>query len=139
MMSELETLATSWQNLLDSDNGIPEERMGEPGVAGDWSIKDVLAHVAYWDWDELVLVERFANGEPAAEEPDYEAENQRVYAERAGWPLAEVRRELLDTHDRLVTALHNAPGYDLERLKGSWEHYDEHAAEIRAWRERAGI
>lgn len=139
MNDDLERLQRAWQNLLESDNGIPEERMLEPGVIGEWSVKDVLTHVAYWDDDLLAAIERFMSGTPEPEERDWQAENDRVYAERRDWPLADVRRDLLDTHDRVLTALRNAPGFDTASLRESWEHYDEHAAEIRAWRERHGI
>lgn len=139
MSDELDILARSWQNLLDADAGIPEERMDEPGVAGEWSVKDVLAHVAYWDNEDLAAVERFVNSVPVPEDAEWQAVNEQVFAERRGWPLADVRRDLLDTHERLLTALRHAPGYDLALLKESWEHYDEHGAEIRAWRERAGV
>jgi hypothetical protein len=139
MSDELETIARSWQNLLDADAGVPEERMTEPGVEGEWSVKDVLAHVAYWDNVDLEMIERFANGVAETEGEDYQAINERVYAERHGWPLADVRRDLLDTHERVLTALRNTPGFDLSRLRESWEHYDEHSAEIRAWRKRVGV
>lgn len=139
MSAELEHLARSWQNLLDADAGIPEERMVEPGVVGEWSVKDVLAHVAYWDNDRLERIDRFVNGLPEPDETDWQAVNERVYAERRDWPLADVRRDLLDTHERLLTALCHAPGYDHALLQEDWEHYDEHAAEIRAWRARVGI
>src|SRR6266480_7803409 len=41
-----------WEALLAQ---IDEERMFQPGAAGNWSVKDVIAHVT---WDEIVPVLR---------------------------------------------------------------------------------
>jgi hypothetical protein len=34
-----------WEAFLDQSG---EERMDQGGVAGDWSIKDIIAHLAVW-------------------------------------------------------------------------------------------
>ena len=39
----LQTIATRWDELLASVDGLSNEQMLEPGVVGDWSTKDILA------------------------------------------------------------------------------------------------
>jgi hypothetical protein len=128
MSTPLEQVNASWQQFMQAIDGIPEERMTEPGVVGDWSVKDALAHVAYWDDPDLPD----SGG-------DWQPINEREAANRANWSLADVRRNLEETHERLLAALRAKPDIDPEQVRGDWEHYDEHAAEIRAWRERQGL
>ena len=39
----------SWLGSLDAPAGISEERLTEVGAVGEWSIKDVMGHVPFWD------------------------------------------------------------------------------------------
>ena len=128
MSTPLEQVNSSWQNLTQAVDGIPDERMTEPGVVGAWSVKDTLAHVAYWD-------------DPGLPDSggDWQPINERVEAERSGWSLTEVRQNLDETHQRMLAALRAKPEIDPEDVRSDWEHYDEHTAEIRAWRERQGL
>ena len=52
----------SWDGWLAALDGVPAERLIEPGVCGDWSVKDLIGHVAYWDDDALADVERIMKG-----------------------------------------------------------------------------
>ena len=42
LLAELNSEYEAWEGLLAQ---IGEDRMEEPGVAGSWSIKDVIAHL----------------------------------------------------------------------------------------------
>ena len=141
-MSEVvERVETSWAGLMDAIKGIPEARLSQPGAAGDWSVKDVLAHVAYWEGRAIGLIEREMSDEPAPSSGlDVETINQNVYGERSDWTAAQVLDELYGTHDRFMAALRMFPDIDADIIEGdTFEHYDEHAADISRWRERAGI
>ena len=39
--------------LKDSYAGLSDSRLTEPGVTGDWSVKDILAHVTTWEGEAL--------------------------------------------------------------------------------------
>lgn len=45
LLTELKEEQTQWEALLSE---IGEARMTQPGVAGDWSIKDIVAHLTGW-------------------------------------------------------------------------------------------
>ncbi len=49
----LKRLDAAWLAFLESYAGLPDERLMEPGVTGDWSVKDVLAHVTTWEEEAL--------------------------------------------------------------------------------------
>lgn len=135
-------VATSWQGFIDALDGIPDERMAEPGVAGDWSVKDLLGHVAFWESRSVAHLDREARGEPHPDGngADFEQINAEQHRLRAGQTLADARDELQRTHAELVALLERVPSVDADDISGNtWEHYDEHAENIRAWRKREGI
>src|SRR2546430_16394750 len=39
--------------LKESYAGLSDPRLTEPGVTGDWSVKDILAHVTTWEREAL--------------------------------------------------------------------------------------
>jgi hypothetical protein len=45
LLNWLQQQNRQWEAFLDQ---IGEERMDQGGVAGDWSIKDIIAHLAVW-------------------------------------------------------------------------------------------
>lgn len=134
-------LTTSWQGFQAAIDGIPDDRMTELGAVGDWSVKDVLGHVAFWESRAVARMEREERGEPHPDGGgDYEPINQEQHRLRAGQSLAEARDELEQTHAQLVGLIGRMPTFDIETIAGNtWEHYDDHAEDIRRWREREGI
>lgn len=129
----------SWQNLQHAFEGIPDDRMSEAGVCGEWSAKDLLAHIAFWDALEVDQIRARSIG--AEIEPvDWQAANDKSAAERADWSLSQARQEFDNAHARLLAISAEHPGYAEEILDNdTWEHYDEHAAQIREWRQQQGI
>ena len=53
LLTDLQDEQTQWEALLGE---IGEEHMTQPGVAGEWSIKDIVAHLTGW---RRRTVERF--------------------------------------------------------------------------------
>ena len=53
-LDELRAARAEWEAALAE---IPSERMTEPGLAGGWSVKDLIAHVA-WSEREMIGVIR---------------------------------------------------------------------------------
>src|SRR5438132_13533792 len=49
----LRRLDTAWAALKESYAGLSDPRLTEPGVTGDWSVKDILAHVTTWEREAL--------------------------------------------------------------------------------------
>lgn len=136
----LAQLAVSWDNLMTAINGIPSDRMSEPGVIGDWSVKDILGHVAFWDRYSVAEAERrLARDLTPPPQHDTDAMNAENHEAKAGWDVAAIQNELIDAHDALATVYNALPNVDHVGIDEDWTHYDEHAAEIVAWRERNGL
>ena len=143
-----ETLAKidrSWSALLEALEGIPRDKMEEPGVSGEWSVKDLIGHVAFWDTQAVESIHRRAAGEPAGQR-DWQAMNDRSAAAIRNRPLEDLKTQLVQTHQQMLDVLRTLPPTDPMTADvcsfipaDTYQHYDDHAAEIRAWRERAGL
>ncbi len=141
-------LAAAWEALLDSYAGLSEAELLEPGVTGAWSVRDIIAHVTWWEEEALThLPLVLAGGRPPRYSVTYggiDAFNARMTEQRKDLSLAEVLRRRDDVHRRLLAYLENVPEDQLgnemrvrRRLRlDTYGHYPKHARAIRAWRER---
>src|SRR5207237_2743438 len=62
----LDTLLTwraRWEELLSR---VGEARMEEPGVEGDWSVKDIVAHITWYEREMVGLLRGTLSGESDA-------------------------------------------------------------------------
>lgn len=139
-------LAESWRGLTDALSGLPEARLDEAGAVGNWSVKDVMGHIAFWDGQALLAAERHLAGQPPAEVADWEEMNARQAALRADRSAAEQRAEMERAHGAIVALLASRPPLDPAAVglcgcleEDTDQHYDEHARDILAWRVRVGL
>lgn len=137
----------AWSAFNGSYAGLSESKMTEPGVVGDWSVKDILAHVTTWEEETLTYLPLITEG---GTPPKYasvgglDAFNQRAFERRRDASLDNVLHRLNETHRRLLDYLAGVPEelYAREsrfrkRLRiDTYSHYPEHTEAIRAWRER---
>jgi hypothetical protein len=141
MSDVFERIDASWHTLQAALDGVPEEALVVSRAIDEWSIKDVLGHLAFWKSSTAVGAERVAGFGPPASESDehWQITNEREAEARANWPLEHVLDELHSQHARAVAAFQRVPPERLEDTLGDFiDHSDEHAAEIRTWRESAG-
>lgn len=66
LIAWLEAEYEQWLALLDE---IGRERMDEPGVNGDWSMKDLVAHMSVWQPKLNAAIAAAQNGEPEPPPP----------------------------------------------------------------------
>jgi hypothetical protein len=134
----LRLLDEKWAALLQVFDGIPENRLTDP-VCGEWSVKDLVAHIAFWDGQAEIEAQREALGESSPQN-DWRAMNEREAAASKDRPFDEVWRELNETHERMVSVFRQLPALDVKSVgEDTFDHYDEHRAEIQTWRERNGL
>lgn len=152
-------LAEGREKFLQAIEGLPEGAMLEPGVVEEWSVKDVLAHLAAWEAELVTLLAQARQGQ----KPRYagitpaqiDELNAKWYEENKSRPL---ERELADFHGvrkqtgRQVEALADKDLTDPKRYAWlrdaplyewigtySFEHEAEHAAQIQQWRAKRGV
>lgn len=141
----------AWTEFLASYFGLSDEQLLIPGVTGAWSIRDLIAHVTWWEEEALTHLPVILDG---GRVPRYsttyggiDAFNAIMTERKQDLSLDDVRREFVETHERLVDYLRSVPPEQMfagqrfrRRLRlDAYGHYPIHAAEIRAWRQRQGL
>jgi hypothetical protein len=141
-------LDAAWVAFQQSYESLTEREMLEPGVAGAWSVRDIIAHVTWWEEEALTHLPGILQGRKA---PRYsttyggiDAFNAQMAERRKHLSLVEVIREQDLTHRRLIALIEAAPDDQItgetkwrHRLRlDTYGHYPKHAAAIRRWRER---
>ncbi len=119
-----------------------------PGLAGQWSARELLAHLGYWTGHAAEALHTAAEARTAdfgEDELDVDERNAVVARVAAETDLATVRKREEAAFDALLTALRAAdPAWLEERVSygdsieqvvrdDGADHYREHTADIRAW------
>jgi len=134
------------EDLLSTIDGLDDAQMTERTLDG-WSVKDHLAHLAFWDDVRAAEVERIAAGYGPAwnalNEEQTEAFNALMHQHRAGLSLEQVRWELAASRQRLIEAIVIATPRALDpALYGEAAlrrtHEAQHTGWIRRWRAERG-
>ena len=59
----LHKLEQAWTSFNESYAGLSDDQIVQPGVTEDWSVKDILAHVCWWDEEALKYLPHIQRGE----------------------------------------------------------------------------
>lgn len=133
-------------------------QLTEPGVSGDWSIKDILVHLATWQGRAAQILEAAGRNEKAQLDPPVSNDeemnrfNDATFAANRSRPLAQAQQDFRTSYQRLraaTEALSEEDLFEQDRfawLKGrapwtvaegdTFGHYDEHRTVIEAWLQR---
>jgi hypothetical protein len=130
-----------WQNWLDAIADLDNAAMIEAGACGDWSVKDLAFHLAFWDEQaEFDAGYRFEHNGEAPPERDWQAMNEQDHANQRERPVSDALKVMTMTHISLLHTLEKFSNQDLSwAIADLKDHYDEHAAQVRAWRQTRGI
>jgi hypothetical protein len=143
-------------NLVASIHGISAEVISTQPIMNDWTIKDMLGHVALWYRVALTFVNEYVErGVPRMMSVtgfSVDEFNERELKLRREWSLDFVINEFESAYQALLNAAEKlddeqlnaqlaAPweeGVTMERLiaVNSYEHEPEHTAQIKAWLEK---
>ena len=140
-----------WAAFLDQ---IGPVRMEQPGVNGDWSIKDIVAHLTGWQPRLIARIQAAQRGEPAPPPPwpahlqtDDEI-NAWIYAANHDRSVREVLDEAHQVFQQLLAVIEGLP--DDVRIDSAhhlvwlgdqrfpagefFDHFhDDHEPDVRAW------
>ncbi|MBX7213778.1 MAG: ClbS/DfsB family four-helix bundle protein [Thermoflexales bacterium] len=148
------SLRTEREALEAALASIPRERWELPGAAGDWSVKDVLGHLAVWSSRAVTALFMAERGQdPRKAFPAFDAKtgwtaaNNAAREEQRERPLERIEADFHGAHAQLVKRLEALGDEDLlfsktrhPSLKGAlagWveacsaEHDREHAGDLR--------
>ncbi len=159
LLTTLRTERTRWETVLAE---VGEAQMTQAGVEGEWSVKDIIAHVTAYEAWIVARLDSALRGETLRLEIDrldLEQRNARIFEENRNRPLQDVLAESQQVFQQLlksVQALSDEDLTDPHRLEpfldplwtdglpvwrciaaDSYEHYSQHIPSIHAWLDKS--
>jgi len=137
----------NWDSLVEQ---IDQERMSQPGVAGQWSVKDIIAHITWHEREMVGLVRAHALvGSELWNLPTNER-NAAIYREVRDQPLEQVLEESAQVFQELLAVLPSLTDQDLTDpgsfpnmppdwqpwvilAQNTYEHYQDHIPDVQRW------
>ena len=148
----LKELEQARDELRASYEGLSDEQMVQPEAVGEWSVKDVLSHVASWEEVALPDLARIARGDVPTLATidlysfDFAPFNAMIMSLRQALPLEQVLRELDIVRAEFTAAVGRLPESALVEgqfarilVRITTEHDREHTQHILQWRGREGL
>jgi hypothetical protein len=150
----LETLEDSHQELVEMLEDLPEATLLEKGVMGKWSIKDILAHLTYWEGQLVTLLFQAKSGMPKPSTAHFSPEsvdtiNERWHQQGQERSLDMVWSDFVGVRKQTIRRVSAFSDQDLQDPKrfpwladkplwmwvmsDSVEHEEEHGDVIRDW------
>jgi hypothetical protein len=146
-INTLQQARAQWEAILVQIN---EQRMLQPGIVGTWSVKDLIAHVSWYE-REMVSVIRlrvFTGSEWWALTTD--ERNAMIYQQNRQRPLQEIVDEGQRSYTELLEAVQSLSDEDLTDPRhfrdmpedwvpwqifagNSFEHYQDHLPAMNTW------
>jgi len=147
----LNTIERRFNEFCASYRGLTPEQLLLPGVTGEWSVRDLIAHVTWWEEEALKHVPTvLAGGRPERYSTAYggiDAFNALMTRQRAHLPLEHVLAQQTTVHRKLIGIVADIPLAELggnsrirRRIRlDTYGHYPLHTKQIIAWREASGF
>ncbi len=151
LIEELSASHSAWEALLGQ---VGEDRLELPGVVGEWSVKDLVAHITAWEQRILAWLEAIHNG-TWPQPPEWPVNlnedgiNAWIFAANRHRRLNDVLAESQLVFDQLRQGLDQLTEQDLTETGrfewlgknslaasiggNSFEHVQEHGRQIRDW------
>ena len=145
LLDELHASRASFSTALES---VDPALLDAPGLVGDWSARELVAHLAHWnEWASTCLEAAAGEGLDGlvSGEWDVDAQNAEVAARAAGRSFTSIRDEERVAFERFAARLGSLDAALLER-EAPWggtvetivrengaDHYAEHTQHLRAW------
>ena len=127
LLNGLQEEYQKWTAFLDQ---IGPARMDQPGVAGDWSIKDIVAHLTGWRRRTVARLQAAQRGAPEPPPPwpahlqtDDEI-NAWIYETNHGRPVRAVLDDSQQVFQQLLAAIEGLPDEVLRDPRppvGNWK------------------
>jgi len=145
----IEVIEAGREYLGYAIKSVPEEKRDWKPSPDAWSLKDILAHIAWHDDQMIELCEtKDLVGSSWWDLPNDER-NDRIFEQYADMPLDEILRFFDEAYERMMSALKTLSDEDLNDAKrftdvpedwipwrmisnNTYEHYIRHIGQIRA-------
>ena len=146
-ISQVTRSRARWNRLVGQ---VASEDRQRPGFCGEWSLKEVRAHILWHEREMLAMLEnRSFGGSPYWELPTDER-NQRIHQDLRTLELTAVLAQASQTYEALLELLQGLPEESLNDAaafpgmpkewrpwevlaSNTYEHYADHSRQAEAW------
>ena len=149
LMEAIQKTWTTWETLLAQ---IDQERFTLSEVAGEWSLKDIIAHITWHEKEMVGLIKAHALVGSELWNLPTDERNAAIFEEIRHQPLEQVLEESRLVHQQLVEVLPTLSEEDLTDPSGfpnmppdwqpgmliaqnTYEHYQDHIKDVERWLE----
>ncbi|MFL5695456.1 MAG: DinB family protein [Ktedonobacteraceae bacterium] len=151
-ISTLKKAREEWEALLAQ---VGEEQMLQPGAAGKWSVKDVIAHVTWGEREVAPVMRAHVLAGSELWNLSDDERNEIVYQQNRDRSLHEIMNEEQQAYADLLAAAQTLSDEDLndshryKQMPEEWvpwqlyagntfKHYQDHMPSIREWLAQRG-
>jgi hypothetical protein len=148
----LDKIVTGRAQLEAALSHIDEERMPLIILHGEWSVKDLIGHLGYWEGFVVTLFNTYRAGKTPEPFSDVDLVNAQVLSQSRKQSLSELRRQEKNAYQKILALLQEASPQELfnaDHFPGTkgqpfesiisdntYGHYAEHLPELNAWLKR---
>ena len=138
-------LSVEWDVMVRAFTDIPDERVLEPGAFGEWSLRDLMVHIAAWIEEGENALPSIVQGKRLSRSKrlggGIDAFNARVKDKYRCLSPAKARAFLVVAYQRLSRKLSQLPTLDsksqrrlVTRIRSdTYGHWRQHIADVREW------
>ena len=114
-------LVETRRTILDAASSLPSERQDEVFL-GVWSVKDLLAHLAGWDFTNIEAAKEILTGKVPSfyshYDRDWKTYNARLVAEYKKDNYADLISSVEDSHQKLIDFVKTVPAEEFDKDRG---------------------
>lgn len=149
LLKTIQQVRTEWATLLES---IDQSKLTQPGVAGSWSLKDIIAHITWHEREMVGLIKAHALVGSELWNLPTDERNAAIYEEVRQQPLEQVLEESTQVYQELIAVLPSLTDQDLTKpesfpgmppdwqpwmiiAQNTYEHYQDHIIDVQRWME----
>ena len=147
LIDTVQSERANWEAMLKQ---IDPDRLTLPSVAGSWSVKDIIAHIAWFEREMIDLIKgRALEGSELWNLPTDER-NAAIYEENHELSLTQVMDESAQVFQQLLELLPTLSDEDLTTpgnflnmppdwhpgdiiAQNTYEHYQQHIPDLKRW------
>jgi len=157
-MNTVDIMRNGHRTVLDAVDGLAASRWQTPGVCGKWTVKELIAHLASYEWVLVEALDDLVNGGAATPTLDRLCDgpasfNEVEVTKRGDDSVDEVLAEYKNAYEEVMALAAHVPAgawtkdgvlpwygdaYDLDDFiaYSFYGHKREHCAQIAAFRDR---
>lgn len=147
LLKTIQQARTEWNALIEP---VDQSKMTQPGVAGQWSLKDIIAHITWHEREMVGLIKAHALVGSELWNLPTDERNAAIYEEVRDQPLSQVLEESTQFYEQLIEVLPSLSDEGLVDPSGfpgmppdwqpwviiaqnTYEHYQQHIPDLEKW------